>query len=114
MDDDIQRPTPLEQKLMERETDQALSRNGVARTSPLRDEILSRGRIMMGYHEPAFRVTNDQGTTVTVDAFIRERRRDPFYASDFPPEPPRISRHDQKKLAANFAAIAAGDVVVDD
>lgn len=64
-DDIIQRPTPLEQKLMERDTDQGLSRNGVARTSPLRDEILSRGRIIMGYHEPAFRVTNDQGSPVS-------------------------------------------------
>jgi hypothetical protein len=113
MDGDTQRRAPLEQKLMERETDQALSRNGVARTSPLRDEILSRGRIIMGYHEPAFRVTNDQGSPVTVDAFIRERRCDPSYGSDFPPERPRISRHDQKKLAANFAAIAAGEVIVE-
>ncbi len=45
MDDNvIQRPSAFERKLMEIETDRALSRNDIARTSPLRNEILSRGR----------------------------------------------------------------------
>jgi|ERR1039458_8133668 hypothetical protein len=109
----VQGRTQFEQKLVELETDKALWRNGLALTSPLRDEILSRGRIIPGYDKPAFRVANDQGTHVTPDAFIHECRRDPRYSSDFPPERPRISRDDQKELAANFAAIAAGEVIVE-
>ena len=99
-DDNIQGRTQLEQKLMEIERDKALWRNGLAVTSLVRDEILSRGRIVLGYDRPAFQVANDQGRNVTPDAFIHECRSDPRYTGDFPPEPPRISRDDQKELAA--------------
>jgi len=58
---------------MEIATDRAVSRNGLARTSPLREEILSRGQIICGHHEPTFRVPNDQGTLLTADGFIAER-----------------------------------------
>jgi len=112
MDDNIQGRSALEQKLMEIGADRALSRNGLAYTSPLRDEMLRRGQIITGDHEPAFRVRNDEGTLLTADGFIAERRRDPRYAADFPPEPPRVSKHDQEKLRANFDKIRSGEAIV--
>lgn len=113
MDDNvIQRPSAFERKLMEIETDRALSRNDIARTSPLRNEILSRGQIIVDFQKPAFRVTNDEGTLLTADGFIAERMRDP-QGSIFPADKTRVCRNDETKLRDNFAAIAAGDVVVE-
>jgi hypothetical protein len=102
MDDHIQRRSPLEQKLIELETDRALSRNGLARTGPLRDEILARGQIIYDYREPVFRVPNDQGILLTADGFIDARSLDPRYKAYFPTERLRVSRHDQEKLTANL------------
>ena len=98
---------------MEIATDRALSRNGLARTSPLREEILSRGQIICGHHEPTFRVPNDQGTLLTADGFIAERMRDPQGSVFFPADKTRVCRNDDSKLRENFEKIARGEVVVD-
>jgi hypothetical protein len=49
---------------------------------------------------------------LTADGFIAERMRDP-QGSIFPADKTRVCRNDETKLRDNFAAIAAGDVVVE-
>jgi hypothetical protein len=101
---DHQTRSPLEQRLIELQTDRAMARNKVPSTSPLRAEMLAHGRIIGGYDQPTLFVPNDEGALLTADSFIAYRRRE---------GKPRVSRNDQAQLRTNFDKIRSGEVIVE-
>jgi len=88
-------------------------------TSALADDVRARATIVWPPRsEPAVRVTDDANRTVTLDAYIEEKKGDPAYASSFIADPakPRISMTDQQALfGADLGMVARGEIeIVDD
>ena len=100
MDEEIWKTGPSVGRVTERRVAEALTRNGVYATSALADEVRSRATIVWSPRsEPAVRVTDDRNMTVTLDAYIDEKKSDAAYASSFiPGSEKRISMTDEQAL----------------
>jgi hypothetical protein len=97
----------------------ALTRNGVYAASALSDDVRSRATIVWPPRcEPAVRVIDDTNRTLTLDAYINEKKSDPAYASSFIPSTakPRVRVTDQQALfGADLGMVARGEIeIVDD
>jgi hypothetical protein len=118
MDEEIWKTGPSVGRVTERRVAEALTRNGVYATSALADEVRSRATIVWSPRsEPAVRVTDDRNMTVTLDAYIDEKKSDAAYASSFiPGSEKRISMTDEQALfGADLGKVARGEIeVVDD
>ena len=119
MDEESWKTGPSARQFVEREIAEALTRNGVYATSALADDVRSRATII--WHprsEPAIRATDDTNRTLTLGAYIDEKKSDPAYASSFIPSPakPQIRVTDQQALfAADLGMVARGEIeIVDD
>ena len=112
MNEQIQRMGSIVRKFVAIEIDNALSRHGLHGNSLVRDDLESRAEIT-GARQTVVRVLDESGCSLTLDDRIEQLRGDPRFLDSFPPEPPRISRTDQKKLNANFAKILTGEIVVE-
>ena len=119
MDDELWKTGPSVKRFIERAVAEALTRNCVYTTSALADEVRSRATI--DWHprcEPAVRATDNTNRTLTLDAYIDEKKSDPAYASSFIPNTgkPRIRVTDQKALFdADIGMVARGEIeIVDD
>ena len=119
MDEEIWATGPSAIRIIEREVANALTRNGVYTASALSDDVRSRTTIVWPPRsEPAIRATDDTNRTLTLDAYIDEKRSDSKYASSFIPSPakPRIRVTDQQALfSADLGMVARGEIeIVDD
>jgi hypothetical protein len=119
MDQELLKTSPSARMLIERGVGEALTRNGVYAASALSDEVRSRATIVWPPRcEPLIRVTDDTNRSLTLDAYIDEKKSDPAYASSFIPSPtkPRIRVTDQKALfGADLEMVARGEIeIVDD
>jgi hypothetical protein len=119
MNEEIWKTGPSVRSVIERRVAEALTRNGAYATSALSDDVRSRATIVWPPRsEPAVRVTDDTNRTLTLDAYIEEKKSDPAYASSFIPSPakPRISMTDEQGLfAADLGMVARGEIeIVDD
>ncbi len=112
MNEQILRMGPIVQKFVAIEIDNALSRHGLHENSLVRDDLESRAEVT-GARQTVVRVLDDSGRSLTLDDRIKQLRGDPRFSDSFPPEPPRISRTDQRKLNANFAKILTGEIIVE-
>jgi|CZKY01.1.fsa_nt_gi hypothetical protein len=118
MNEEIWKTGPSVRSVIERRVAEALTRNGVYATSALSDDVRSRATIVWPPRsEPAVRVTDDTNRTLTLDAYIEEKKSDPAYASSFiPGSAKRISMTDQQALfSADLGMVARGEIeIVDD
>jgi hypothetical protein len=119
MDEEVLKTSPTGRIIIERGISEALTRNSVYPASALSDEVRSRAVIVWPPRsEPASRVTDDTNRTLTLDAYIDEKKSDPAYASSFIPSPakPRIRVTDQQALfGADLEMVARGEIeIVDD
>jgi hypothetical protein len=119
MEEETWKTGPSVRRVIERRVAEALTRNGVFAASALADDIRARATIVWPPRsEPAVRATDDKNRTLTLDAYIEEKKSDPACASSFIPSTakPRISMTDQQTLfGADLEMIARGDVeIVDD
>jgi hypothetical protein len=119
MDEEVWKTGPSATILIDREVADALTRNGVYAASPLSDDVRSRATIVWPPRsEPTIRAIDDTHRTLTLDAYINEKKSDPDYASSFNASPatPRISVTDQQALfGADLEMIARGEIeIVDD
>jgi len=119
MDEETWKAGPSVRTFIDRGIAEALTRNGVYATSALADDLRSRATIV--WHprsEPAIRVTDDTNRTLTLDAYIEQKKSDPAHTSSFVPSPanPRIRVTDQQALfGADLGMVARGEIeVVDD
>jgi len=119
MDEEVLKTGPSARRFIERGIAEALTRNGVYAASELSDDVRSRTSIVWPPRsEPAIRVTDDTNRTLTLDAYIDEKKSDPMYAGSFIPGPakPRIRVTDQQALfGADLGMVAWGEIeIVDD
>jgi hypothetical protein len=119
MDKEVLKTSPTGRIIMERGISEALTRNGVYAASALSDDVRLRAMIVWPPHcEPVIRVTHDTHRTLTLDAYIDEKKSDPGYASSFIPSPakPQIRVTDQQGLfGADLEMVARGEIeIVDD
>ena len=115
MDEEILKTGPSASRIIERQVADALTRNGVHPASALSDEVRSRATIIWPPRcEPAVRVTDDTNRTLTLDAYIGERKSDPAYASSFIPNSAKQIRvTDQQALFdADLGMVARGEIEV--
>ena len=84
--------------------------------SALSDDVRSRAEIVWpARREPAIRVTDDTKRSLTLDAYLDEKRSDPQYASSFIPSSarPRIRVTDQQALfGADIGMVARGEIEI--
>ena len=65
------------------------------------DEILPRMSVHWIDNEPFLRVEDDEGSSITIDDYVVNRKTDPKYAKQFTKaDPPRISAGDEEGLHA--------------
>jgi hypothetical protein len=119
MDEELWQTGPSARSFIERGTAEALIRNGVNAASPLADDIRSRAAIVWPpLREPVIRVSDEMDRSLTLDAYIDNKKSDPAYASSFIPSPakPRIRVTDQQALFdADLGMVARGEIeVIDD
>jgi hypothetical protein len=119
MDQETWKTGPSARTIIERGIAEALTRNGVRTASALSDEVSSRATIIWSPRsEPVIRATDDKNRSLTLDAYIDEKRSDPKFASSFIPSPAkqRIRVTDQQALfGADLEMVARGDIeIVDD
>ncbi|HST09088.1 MAG TPA: hypothetical protein VLL05_01830 [Terriglobales bacterium] len=112
MNESIQNMGPIVRKFVANEIDKAISRHRLPLNSPVRDDLESRAEVI-GTRECVVRVSDDAGSSLSLDERIVQLKDDARYSSLFPPDPPRISRSDEEKLRKNFERIARGEVVVE-
>jgi hypothetical protein len=119
MDDETWKTGPSARTIIERGVADALTRNGVYAASALSDDVRSRATIVWPPRsEPSIRIIDDANRTLTLDAYINEKKNDPDFASSFDPSQAkrRISVTDQQALfGADVGMIARGEIeIVDD
>jgi hypothetical protein len=119
MDQETWKTGPSVRTIIERGIAEALTRNGVYTASALSDDLRSRATIVWpSRSEPAILVTDDTNRTLTLDAYIEQKKSDPGYTGSFIPSPakPRIRVTDQQALfGADLGMVARGDIeIVDD
>ena len=118
MDEDILKTGPSARRIIEHKVADALTRNGVYPASALSEDVRSRANIFWPPRcEPAIRVTDDGNRSLTLDAYIGEKKSDPAYASSFIPNSAKQIRvTDQQALFdADLEMVARGEIeVVDD
>jgi hypothetical protein len=86
MDEEILKTGPSASRIIERQVADALTRNGVHPASALSDDVRARAIIVWPPRcEPAIRVTDDGNRSLTLDAYIGEKKSDLAYASSFIP-----------------------------
>jgi hypothetical protein len=102
----------ITQKLVSRQIDEALTRHRVSNSSRIRTEI--EGRVDWDSVSVSSVSVCADNRVMTVDAYLDELRRNPEYASDFPPGPRQVSRGDIDKLREHFSEIREGSLVVVD
>jgi hypothetical protein len=110
---------PSARRIIERAVADALTRNGVDDESALSDDVRSRATIVWPPHsEPTVRAIDDANRTLTLDAYINDKKSDPKYATSFIPSTakPRIRVTDQPALfGADLGMVARGEIeIVDD
>jgi hypothetical protein len=103
---------PIVRKFVVDQIDMALSRNHLPYDSSVREDLESRAEVA-GARQTVVRVLDESGCSLTLDDRIKQLKYDPRLVNCFPPDPPRISRTDQKKLNANFVRILTGEIVVE-
>jgi hypothetical protein len=103
---------PIVQKFIANEIAKALDRHRLPHDSPVRDDLESRAEVY-GAREAQVRVSDESGRSITLDDRLEQLKCDPNYRNCFPPDLPRVSRNDEKKLQDNFERIARGEVVVE-
>jgi hypothetical protein len=118
MDEEILKTGPNARIIIERGIGEALTRNGVYAASALSDDVRLRAMIVWPPRcEPVIRVTDDANRTLTLDAYIHEKKSDPAYASSFIPSPakPQIRVTDQQALfGADLEMVARGEIEIVD
>jgi hypothetical protein len=119
MDEETWKTGPSARTIIDRGVADALTRNGVNAASALSDDVRSRATIVWPPRsEPAIRVIDDTNRTLTLDAYINEKKTDPAYASNFIPSTakPRVRVTDQQALfGADIGMVARGEIeIVDD
>jgi hypothetical protein len=94
----------IARKVVERQIDAVLTRNGVGYSCPMRAELESEV-VLIGDRDPVVRICNN-GRILTLDSRVDELRNDPRFSSFFPDSPKlRVKRNDQEELRENFDAI---------
>jgi len=119
MDEETWKTGPSARTIIERGIAETLTRNGVCAESALADDVRSRATIVWPPRcEPAIRVIDDTNRTLSLDAYINEKKSDPAYASSFIPSTakPRVRVTDQQGLfGADLGMVARGEIeIVDD
>jgi hypothetical protein len=99
-------------RFIAKEIDEALFRHGLTSDSPVRGQLQCNAEITGG-RQVSVSVRLDGSRSISLDARIEDLRRDPEFRACFPPEPPRISRHDEQKIRSNFARILSGEAIVE-
>jgi hypothetical protein len=118
MDEEVWKTGPSAIRFRDRGIAEALTRNGVYPTSALSDDVRARATIVwLPRCEPAIRATDDTNRTLTLDAYINEKKSDPANISSFMPNSAKQIRvTDQQALFdADLEMVARGEIeVVDD
>jgi len=119
MDEEIWTTAPGARTIIERRVADALTRNGVNASSALSDDVRSRATIVWPPRcEPSIRIIDDANRTLTLDAYITDKKNDPAYASSFIPSTakPQVCVTDQQALfGADVEMVARGEIeIVDD
>jgi hypothetical protein len=118
MDEEILKTGPSASRIIGHKVADALTRNGVHPASALSDDVRARATIIWPPRcEPAVRATDDTNRTLTLDAYIGEKKSDPAYASSFiPSQLKQIRVTDQQALFdADLGMVARGEIeIVDD
>jgi len=115
MEEEVWKTGPSARRFMGRAIDDALTRNGVHPASALSDDVRARAIIVWPPRcEPAVRVTDDGNRSLTLDAYIGEKKGDPAYASSFiPSQLKQIRVTDQQALFdADLGMVARGEIEV--
>jgi hypothetical protein len=107
--------TPTSQRIIDRELNRILLRHGVSASSPIKGMIWERMTVGWGSQSVAISVLDDNRTSMKIDDYLVELKRNPEYAPHFRnADRPRISSADETKLRDNFSKIARGEVEVTD
>src|SRR6266581_5511910 len=119
MDEETWKTGPSARTITERVVVDALTRHGVNAASALSDDVRARATIVWPPRsEWSIKIIDDANRTLTLDAYIDEKRSDPKFASSFNPSPakPRIRVTDQQALfGADVGMVARGEIeIVDD
>jgi hypothetical protein len=115
MDEEIWKTGPSAIRIIEHKVADALTRNGVYPASALSDEVRSRATIVWPPRcEPAIRVIDDANRSLTLDAYINEKKSDLAYASSFIPNSAKQIRvTDQQALFdADLGMVARGEIEI--
>jgi hypothetical protein len=107
--------TPTTRKIIDNEVNRVLMRHGVSPSSPVKDMVRERMSVGWASQNVAISVLDDNGTSMKIDDYLVELRRNPEYAPHFRnADRPRIASADETKLRDNFSKIARGEVEVTD
>jgi hypothetical protein len=107
---------PGTERLIEIEVNNALRKHGVAVSSPVKENVRQRVRLVWGHSDAAVCVVDDNGALRTIPDYLNELESDPKYGAYFTRQRlPQISVNDTTRMREDFAKIARGEIqVVDD